>query len=183
MAGAAAASIPSVAALDVVDGASFRSAIALLFEGAAGFAHRLEEGRPYGTPETLFRTAERIALELDDHEAVELLDAHPRLGAPPGSVSALSFVEQGYEREAADKAAEDERRRVDAELARLNDAYEQTFGFRYCVFVGGRSRAALLPDFRNALAASREDEMRRGLIDVVRIGRDRYLKLRAGEPG
>ena len=29
-------------------------------------------------------------------EKIELIDAHPRLGAPPATVSAMSFVEQGY---------------------------------------------------------------------------------------
>ena len=69
-------------------------------------------------------------------------------------MSALSFVEQGYDRESADRAAaevEAERRRVGAELDRLNAAYEARFGFRYCVFVAGRSRAALLPGFEAAL--------------------------------
>ena len=49
--------------------------------------------------------------------------------------------------------------RVAAELDRLNAAYEARFGFRYCVFVAGRSRAALLPDFRAALDADREAEI------------------------
>ena len=81
-------------------------------------------------------------------EQIELIDAHPRLGAPPASVSALSFVEQGYAAEEAEQAAHDaevERARVAAELDRLNAAYEARFGFRYCVFVAGRSRAELLP--------------------------------------
>ena len=41
-----------------------------------------------------------------DPDQRELLDAHPRIGADPSSVSALSFREQGYDREAADRAAE-----------------------------------------------------------------------------
>ena len=88
---------------------------------------------------------------MPEPEQVELIDAHPRLGAPPGSVSPLSFREQGYDREAADAAAEAERARVASELARLNEAYEARFGFRYCVFVAGRPRAALLPELEAAL--------------------------------
>ena len=58
---------------------------------------------------------------------VELVDAHPRLGAPPASVSAMSFREQGYDLEAAANLASDaarERDRVAAELDRLNREYE-----------------------------------------------------------
>ena len=42
---------------------------------------------------------------------------------------------------------------VAAELERLNDAYEARYGFRYCVFVAGRSREALLPGMAAALDA------------------------------
>ena len=45
------------------------------------------------------------------------------------------------------------------ELDRLNVAYEARFGFRYCVFVAGRSREALLPGFIAALEADREAEI------------------------
>ena len=109
-------------------------------------------------------------------EQLELIDAHPRLGAPPASVSALSFVEQGYDREAAEAAARDaeaERARVAAELDRLNAAYEARFGFRYCVFVAGRPRAELLPGLEAALDADRAAEIRRALDAVVDIAADR----------
>jgi 2-oxo-4-hydroxy-4-carboxy-5-ureidoimidazoline decarboxylase len=99
-----------------------------------------------------------------------LIDAHPRLGAPPASVSALSHREQGYDRETTEAIAE---------LARLNAAYEERFGFRYCVFVDGRSRAALVPVLEAALDADREAEIRRALIDVVAIARDRARRLAA----
>jgi len=34
---------------------------------------------------------------MPEDEQIELIDAHPRLGAPPASVSALSHREQGYD--------------------------------------------------------------------------------------
>ena len=114
---------------------------------------------------------------MPEAEQVELIDAHPRLGAPPGSVSALSFREQGYDQEAADTAAEAERARVQAELERLNHAYEARFGFRCCVFVAGRPRAALLPELEATLAADRDAELHRALNAVVDIAADRYRKV------
>ena len=60
---------------------------------------------------------------------------------------------------------------VAAELERLNGAYEARFGFRYCVFVAGRTRAALLPEFRAALAAERDAEIPRALDAVIDIAR------------
>jgi 2-oxo-4-hydroxy-4-carboxy--5-ureidoimidazoline (OHCU) decarboxylase len=112
-----------------------------------------------------------MALGMPEEEQIELIDAHPRLGAPLAAVSALSHVEQGYDRDTT--TALDE-------LERLNDQYERRFGFRYCVFVNGRSRAQLVPALRDALQADRGSEIRRALRDVVAIARDRYRRQREG---
>jgi 2-oxo-4-hydroxy-4-carboxy--5-ureidoimidazoline (OHCU) decarboxylase len=160
---------------DAPDG-EFIDAMTPLFEGAPGFLARVAAARPFGSPDVLFDRAIDIALSMPEDEQIELVDAHPRLGAAPGSVSALSFREQGYDR--PDQTPGD----VADELERLNDAYEQRFGFRYCVFVAGRSREELLPGMRDALEHDRATELRRALRAVVDIARDRYDK-RLGETG
>ena len=166
----------TVRELDALDPAACRAALAPLFEGAPRFLARLCDSRPFGDATRLFASARRIAREMPEPEQIELLDAHPRLGAPPGSVSAHSYIEQGYDREAAGAAARREGERIAAQLERLNAAYESRFGFRYCVFVAGRSRAALLPELERALEASRDAEIARGLDAVVDIAMDRYRK-------
>jgi 2-oxo-4-hydroxy-4-carboxy-5-ureidoimidazoline decarboxylase len=170
--------------IDLVAGPAdeFAAAVAPLFEGAPQFLARLAAARPFATPDQLFAAARSIAQAMPEADQVELIDAHPRLGAPSGSVSALSFVEQGYDRDAADDAAEAERARVAAELERLNVAYEARFGFRYCVFVAGRPRAALIPGFEAALDRPRDDELHRALDAVVDIAIDRHAKLSAEGP-
>lgn len=70
-----------------------------------------------------------------------------------------------------------DRDRVAAALDRLNAAYEDRFGFRYCVFVNGRSRAELLPEMQAALDAGRPSELRRALDAVIDIARDRAARL------
>ncbi len=152
------------------------TALAVLFEGAPRYLARLAAARPFRDDDDLFARARSIAHAMPEPEQLELIDAHPRLGAPPGSVSALSFAEQGYDR--PDEAAEVERRRVAAELDRLNAAYEARHGFRYCVFVAGRPRAALLADMEAAIEADRSSEIRRALDAVVDIAIDRRAKLR-----
>jgi hypothetical protein len=107
---------------------------------------------------------------------VELLDAHPRIGADPDSVSALSHGEQGYDADRPDDAW------VGNELAALNDAYESLFGFRFVIFVAGRPRAEVIPLLERALHADRDEELRRGLDDVVLIARDRWDKVRGPRP-
>lgn len=155
--------------------------MAPLFEGAPRFLARLEAERPFGTDAALFAAARAIAPAMPEADQIELIDAHPRLGAPPGSVSALSFLEQGFDRESADAAAESERARVADLLQRLNDAYEARFGFRYCVHVAGRPRGALIPGFEAALRGDRAAEIRRALGAIMAIAEDRLRRLREGE--
>jgi 2-oxo-4-hydroxy-4-carboxy--5-ureidoimidazoline (OHCU) decarboxylase len=155
----------------------FAAATAPLFEGAPRFLARLAAARPFASADELFERARAIAHSMPEDEQIELVDAHPRLGAPPGSISALSFVEQGYDRESADTAAEAERTQVAASLERLNARYEDRFGFRYCTFVAGRPRSALLPEFDAALDRPRDEELRRALDAVIDIAIDRHAKL------
>lgn len=163
--------------LDDLDEDEAIEALTPLFEGAPRFLARLAAKRPFRDAEVLFAQARAIAHLAPEEEQRELIDAHPRLGAPPGSVSAISFREQGYDQEAADDAAEAELQRVQQELDRLNAAYEEAFGFRYCVFVAGRPRAALLPEMEAALRRDRLDELHRALDAVVDIAADRYAAL------
>ena len=158
----------------MLDAVACISALAPLFEGAPRFLARLCADRPFGNADRLFKRARAISQDMPEADQLELIDAHPRLGAPRGSVSALSFVEQGYDRESAETARELERARVAAELERLNATYETRFGFRYCVFVAGRPRSALLPEFEAALGATRGAEIARALDAVVDIAADRY---------
>lgn len=153
-----------------------RPTLEALFEGAPRFLDRLEKAGPFPSIEVLFHVARDIAHALPEPEQIELIDAHPRLGAAPGTVSAMSYREQGYDRrtEAAAPAGEID---VAAELERLNDAYEARHGFRYCVFVAGRPREALLRGMAAAIDADRTTELHRGLDAVVDIAIDRHAKL------
>ncbi|HYH92462.1 MAG TPA: 2-oxo-4-hydroxy-4-carboxy-5-ureidoimidazoline decarboxylase [Candidatus Saccharimonadales bacterium] len=154
--------------------------LAPLFEGAPRFLGRLEAAGPFDDAATLFEAAREIAHSMPTEEQIELIDAHPRLGAPPASVSVLSFREQGYDRDGeAERIAEAERLHIAAELERLNAAYEARFGFRYCVFVAGRPRIALLPGMTAALEADEVTERHRALDAVVDIAIDRHAKLSA----
>ena len=155
-----------VATLDALPDDAFVAAAAPWFEGAPRFLVRLAAARPFGDERRLFERAEAIALAMPGGEQLELIDAHPRLGAPPTTVSADSFREQGYDRETTPKAI--------AELGRLNTEYEAHFGFRFCVFVAGRPWSALVPVLERALSADRDAEIRRALTDVVAIARDRF---------
>jgi len=170
--------LPPIALLNELQAADFEALMAPLFEGAPRFLARLAAARPIASYADLWPRALAVARAMPEAEQLELIDAHPRLGAVPASVSSMSFREQGYDRPvpAATVPGAEE---VAAELARLNAAYEARFGFRFCVFVNGRSREALVPVLATALDADRPAEIRRALGDVVAIAADRARKLAA----
>ena len=143
----------------------------MLFEPAPRFSAWLAAARPFADDAALLKAAARIAHRMVDEEQVELINAHPRLGAR-NRLSDASRREQG----AADDTA-------DEELRQLNEAYEKKFGFRYLVYVAGRERAALLTEFRAALQRDRADEMRRALDDTLAIAANRLHYLRTTPGG
>jgi 2-oxo-4-hydroxy-4-carboxy--5-ureidoimidazoline (OHCU) decarboxylase len=149
--------------------------LAPLFEGAPRYLARLAAARPFGTWDRLFERAREIAHAMPEPEQVELVDAHPRLGAAPASVSAASFREQGYDRDPDERARE--------QLAALNERYEAHVGFRYCVFVAGRPLASLVPELEAALRADRAAELHRALDAVVDIARARHEADASRAPG
>ena len=99
--------------------------------------------------------AEDVALALDEREQAAALAQHPRIGEPS--------PEQRGEEPA-----------VLTELAYLNQVYEEKFGFRFVVFVAGRSRAELLPLLGERLERTREEELETGIRELVAIARDRW---------
>ena len=144
------------------------------------FLEAMAGSRPLETDERLVAAAFEIAHALPEEARVQLIDAHPPIGAAADAVSALSSVEQGYaptavavasalaadgdgvyeeeslfsDAELAEEAAAQraaELRRADEELAMLNELYEQRFGFRYVIFVAGRPRDEIVPLLEHAL--------------------------------
>jgi 2-oxo-4-hydroxy-4-carboxy--5-ureidoimidazoline (OHCU) decarboxylase len=169
--------MPTVDELDAMAPDAFAAAVAPLFEGAPAYVALLAGARPFETEDGLFEAARGVAREMPEPDQVELLNAHPRIGADPASVSTQSRAEQGYDAE----EGPDESWIAD-ELAALNEAYEGLFGFRFVVFVAGRPRADMIPILEHALRAERDEELRRGLDDVVLIARDRWDRLRGPRP-
>jgi len=163
--------------LNALDADGFVASLALLFEGAPRFVGRLAEARPFESEDELVDAARVTAREMPEEEQIELLNAHPRIGADPAAVSDLSRREQDN-----DAPAGTDQAWVGEELTALNEAYESLFGFRFVVFVAGRPPADIIPILERALHAERDEELRRGLDDVVLIASDRMDSLRGPIP-
>jgi 2-oxo-4-hydroxy-4-carboxy--5-ureidoimidazoline (OHCU) decarboxylase len=148
-----------------------RATLEILFENAPLFVERLA-ANDYASWDEVLTRGEELARTLPQDEQLELIDGHPRIGALPASVSATSYKEQGYDRDPGTVA-------LQVRLDALNFAYEQQFGFRFVVFVNGRSRQEIADLMQQALNANRDAELDRALSDVFGIARDRLAKLPA----
>ena len=130
--------------------------LAALFDGRTRFVERLAESlNPLGV-------ARAVIEALPEDEQLEALNAHPRIGA--SRLSRAPRREQGND---DDPAMLDE-------LARLNQAYEEKFGFRFVVFINRRPRSAIRRALKNRLARTRAEELRAALDDLVAIAMSRF---------
>ncbi|HSF62666.1 MAG TPA: 2-oxo-4-hydroxy-4-carboxy-5-ureidoimidazoline decarboxylase [Gaiellaceae bacterium] len=133
--------------------------LADLFEGRTSLVERLAE------LENPLEHAENVLVGLSAEEKLEALDAHPAIGQRTG-LSARSAAEQGDD---ADQAVLDQ-------LERLNRRYEATFGFRFVVFVDGRSKSEILEVLRSRIRRTKEEELDTGCRELVAIARDRWTR-------
>jgi 2-oxo-4-hydroxy-4-carboxy--5-ureidoimidazoline (OHCU) decarboxylase len=166
-----ATTLSPIEALNDAPATELAGLLALLFEEPGPLAARLAAGRPFASWAELLDAAEPLAAALPQPDKVALLRGHPRLGTDPARLTGPSRAEQGP----ADADA-------DAELARLNDAYEERFGFPFVAFVAGRTRAAMTAELAERLERPPAAELAAGVEAVIAIARDRLAKL-TGEPG
>lgn len=137
--------------------------LAAIFERAPALAERVRGS----DPESIVASARSEIERMSDAERIGVLNAHPRIGADPASLSALSRREQSGGADVTTLR----------ELAAMNDEYERTFGFRFVVFVAGRSKADIVPVIRERLRRSRADELTTGIAEFLAITRDRLERI------
>ena len=130
-----------------------------LFEGETPLVERLAE------MDDPLERADEILDELSEEDKIEALAAHPAIGRQSG-LSERSAAEQGSDEDPC----------VLVELAALNKAYEQKFGFRFVVFVNRRPRSEILGVLRERLDRTRQEELDTGCRELVAIARDRWIR-------
>lgn len=136
-----------------------RIEVAEAFERAPVLAERVGQG---GDPDAVVARARAVLATMSEAERIAVLDAHPRIGATTG-LSARSATEQGGAADAVTLRT----------LELLNAEYERTFGFRFVVFVDGRSRAEIVPVLQARLRRTRSEELATGIDEFLAIARDR----------
>ncbi|MDQ2914396.1 MAG: 2-oxo-4-hydroxy-4-carboxy-5-ureidoimidazoline decarboxylase [Chloroflexota bacterium] len=137
--------------------------LAAVFERAPNLGDRVRGN----DPASIVASARAEIARMTEEERIAVLNGHPRIGADPASLSALSRREQGGGADIATLR----------DLAGLNDEYEQRFGFRFVVFVHGRSNAEIVPVFRERLRRTRDEELATGIDEFLAITGDRLRRI------
>jgi 2-oxo-4-hydroxy-4-carboxy-5-ureidoimidazoline decarboxylase len=121
------------------------------------------------------RDAMRRIVDAASHdEKLALLRAHPQLAAPAHRSGALSAASAGEQRGAGLNGCSDAQAE---ELARLNAAYREKFGFPFIVAVAGLDPAGILQQMHQRLAATAATEFATALEQVHKIAAVRLAKL------
>ncbi|KAI7862208.1 Oxo-4-hydroxy-4-carboxy-5-ureidoimidazoline decarboxylase [Spinellus fusiger] len=174
--------LPPIEKINTAEPLCFIEAIHILFEVAPPLATALLAQRPFASYTDLIEYAHTLCLgsKLSEQEKREIINAHPRIGESKTNLSAMSLKEQGY---TPHTTVSQKDQQVNETLARLNKAsviikeYEDVYGFKFVVFVAGRSRAQIIPVLQQRIASGdREKELETGLTDMMLIAHDRLKK-------
>jgi 2-oxo-4-hydroxy-4-carboxy--5-ureidoimidazoline (OHCU) decarboxylase len=138
-----------------------------LFERAGPLLERLRGG--FADGRALISEAREIIESMSEAEQIAVINAHPRIGERRDKISAASFAEQGYDRDTTPPE-------VFRRLARLNEEYEQKFGFRFVVFVNRRAKEAIVAVLEARLRGTRDEERQAALREILAIAEDRLKR-------
>ena len=143
--------------------------------GSTRWAQAMAARRPFRDEAELMRAADDVWWSLDEEDWLEAFSRHPRIGerkaaaAPGARAEQWSAGEQSGMAGAAASTA--------GELARLNDAYVERFGYIYIVCATGRSADEMLAILERRLANAPADELRTAAEEQRKITRLRLEKL------
>jgi OHCU decarboxylase len=161
-------------ALDALDRAAFVSALGHVFEHSPWVAEESWERRPFGSVAALHRAMVAVMRGAGRERQLALIRAHPELG---GAAGQRGDVTAASRREQASAGLGDAGADALAELRRLNEQYQQKFGFSFVLAVAGRSKAEILAIFKERLGHAPEEEFARALDEIARIAELRLAKL------
>lgn len=143
--------------------------------GSSRWAREVASRRPFRGADELLKVADDVWSNLGERDWLEAFGHHPKIGERQSAAvqtrdeRAWSASEQSG-MNAADAAARDE-------LARLNRAYEEQFGYIFIVCAAGKTPAEMLALLRERLSHDAATEIKIAAGEQRRITQLRLLKL------
>lgn len=149
-------------------------AVALLKDccGSTEWAERMARARPHPSLEALLEKSDAIWWTLRRDDWLEAFSAHPRLGDSSGKSGSRSASWSRGEQ--ATVVAETE---AQGELRRLNEAYEERFGWIFILCATGKSAGEVMSSLQERLKNEDAEELRQAAEEQNRITRLRLRKL------
>lgn len=145
--------------------------------GSKNWAQQLASARPFANHNELIAEAERVWWSLDSADWLEAFRSHPKIGekqaAAPTALEARQWSEdeQSGIRDSAQQT-------LDA-LAKLNQTYEEKFGYIFIVCASGKNSEEMLGLLRDRLKNNAAEELRIAAGEQAKITELRLRKLLA----
>lgn len=143
--------------------------------GSRRWADQMSNDRPYSTLEALITDADQLWWSLTPDDWLEAFRSHPKIGEKKAGdkVSAQSQQWSGQEQAGVSSASQD----TVSELAALNRAYEQKFGFIFIICATGKSSDEMLAALTERLRHDSDTELRLAAAEQAKITQLRLKKL------
>jgi 2-oxo-4-hydroxy-4-carboxy-5-ureidoimidazoline decarboxylase len=164
------ASSTTIADVNALDRAQFRATFGHVLEDSPALADVAWSQRPFADRAALADAFTLAVVSLGEDEALELLRAHPELGAR-GPMAAASVSEQasaGLDRAGDDEHADNEGD-VLARIRRDNVTYRERFGFPFILAVRGRTANEIAANLEARLGHDAATERAEALRQVCQI--------------
>ncbi len=152
--------------LNRLDQAGFLKAVGWVFEGSPWVVDRAWALRPFASLDALHDAMMSTVAAATMAEQLDLLRAHPDLGARVAMTEASKREQSGV---GLDTLARDDVDRLQA----LNKAYREKFGFPFLYAVKGSTKQDVLNALERRLTSARDAEHKEALRQVYRIARFR----------
>ena len=145
--------------------------------GSKNWAQRMTAARPYPGLNELITNADRIWWSLDSEDWLEAFHSHPKIGEKKAATPTAVEAQRWSEEEQA--GIRDSAQQTLAALAKLNQTYEEKFGYIFIVCASGKSFEEMLAILRARLENSADAELRVAAAEQAKITQLRLGKLLA----
>ena len=146
--------------------------------GSKNWARQVTSARPFASLDELIAKADRIWWSLDSENWLEAFQSHPKIGEKKAAAPTAAEAQRWSEDEQS--GLRNSVQQTLDELADLNNAYEEKFGYIFIVCASGKSSEEMLAILQDRLKNNAAEELRIAAAEQAKITELRLRKLLAG---
>jgi len=135
--------------------------------------------RPFASLDDLSAKSDRVWWSLEPNDWLEAFRSHPKIGEKKAAQPISGEARRWSEQEQAGLLNSEQK--ILEDLAELNRAYEEKFGYIFVVCASGKSSEEMLALLRVRLENNPEEELRIAAAEQAKITQLRLRKLLAVE--